>query len=68
MGGHHLPKSSERDLALSATVAQSRIHEFAFGDPTTELSNRLGATVLLPHPRELKSRSLIRGLVQKLTF
>ena len=55
-------------VAVIGTVAHSRIHEFMFGDPATELSNRLGATVLLAHPRELKSRSLVRGLVERIAF
>ncbi|MFB6282597.1 MAG: amino acid permease [Halobacteria archaeon] len=60
--------SQDTDVAVIGTVAHSRIHEFAFGDPATDISNRLEATVLLAHPRELKSRSLIRGIVEKIAF
>ncbi len=60
--------TGDTDVAVIGTVAHSRIHEFAFGDPAVELSDRIDATVLLAHPRELKSRSLVRGLVEKLAF
>jgi amino acid transporter/nucleotide-binding universal stress UspA family protein len=56
------------DVAVIGTVAHTRIHEFAFGDPATDLSNRLEATVLLAHPRELKSRSFVRGIIEKFAF
>ncbi|GGM51187.1 hypothetical protein GCM10009006_35430 [Haloarcula argentinensis] len=53
---------------LLGTVAHSQIHEFAFGDPATDLSNRLEATVLLAHPQELKSRSFVRSAIEKFAF
>lgn len=56
------------DVAVVGTVAHSRIHEFVFGDPATEFSERVQATVLLAHPRELKSRSFVRGLIEKFAF
>jgi len=56
------------DVAVIGTVVHSRIHEFAFGDPATEISDRVDATVLLAHPRELKSQSFVRGVVEKIAF
>ncbi|WP_135662736.1 amino acid permease [Halorhabdus rudnickae] len=56
------------DMAVIGTVAHSRIHEFAFSDPATEISNRLDATVLLAHPRELKSQSVVRDIVERIAF
>jgi len=56
------------DVSVVGTVAHSRLHEFAFGDPATDLSNRLDSTVLLAHPRELKSRTFIRRLLERATF
>ncbi|WP_396614017.1 amino acid permease (plasmid) [Haloferax sp. S1W] len=60
--------AQETDVAVIGTVVHSRIHEFAFGDPATEISNRLDATVLLAHPRELKSQSFARGIVERIAF
>jgi len=56
------------DVAVIGTVVHSRLHEFAFGDPATEISDRLDATVLLAHPRELKSESFVRGVVERIAF
>jgi len=56
------------DVAVIGTVAHSRIHEFAFGDPATEITDRLDATVLLAHPRELKSQSFVRAIVERVAF
>ena len=56
------------DIVVVGTVAHSRIHEFAFGDPATEISDRLQATVLLAHSRELKSRSFVRTLIERVAF
>ncbi|WP_254820865.1 amino acid permease [Haloglomus halophilum] len=63
-----LSAAQDTDVAIVGTVAHSRVHEFAFGDPATDLSDRLQATVLLAHPRELKSRSFVRALVERLAF
>ena len=60
--------TQDADVAVIRTVAHSRVHKFAFGDPATDLSDRLQATVLMAHPRELKSRSLVRGLIEKIAF
>ncbi|MFB6236376.1 MAG: amino acid permease [Halopenitus sp.] len=60
--------AADADVAVIGTVAHSRLHEFAFGDPAVELSDRLDATVLLAHPRELKSRSFLRGIIERLAF
>ena len=56
------------DIAVVGTAAHSRLHEFAFGDPASELSDRLDATVLLAHPRERNARRFFRGLVEKIAF
>ena len=58
----------DADIAIIGTVAHSRIHEFVFGNPATDLSDQLRATVLLAHPRELKSRSFVRGLIERVAF
>ncbi|MFB6137392.1 MAG: amino acid permease [Halobacteriaceae archaeon] len=60
--------AGECDLAVVATVAHSRVHEFLFGDPAVELSDRLDVTVLLAHDREHRSRSLLRGVLERLAF
>ena len=44
--------AADTNFAVIGTVAHSRVHEFVFGDPATELSDRLQASVLLAHPRE----------------
>ncbi|MFB6186431.1 MAG: hypothetical protein ABEI86_06140 [Halobacteriaceae archaeon] len=56
------------DIAITGTVAHSRVHELIFGDPAVEISNRLGITILFTHARELRSRSFVRGLVERLAF
>lgn len=60
--------AAETDIAVVGTVAHSRLHEIVFGDPATEISDRLDATVLLVHPKELKSRSFVRGMMEKIAF
>lgn len=56
------------DIAVVGTVAHSWIHELVLGDLPIEFSDRVEATVLLAHSRELRSRSLIRELVECLAF
>lgn len=60
--------AQDTDVAVVGTVAHSRVHEFVFGDPATEISDRLESTVLLAHPRELKSRSFVRELIERIVF
>jgi nucleotide-binding universal stress UspA family protein len=60
--------AGDADVVVVGTVAHSRIHELLLGDLATELSDRVDATVLLAHPHEMKSRSLVRGVVEKFVF
>ncbi|GAA0302012.1 amino acid permease [Halarchaeum salinum] len=56
------------DVAVIGTVASSRMREIALGDPATELSDRLRATVLLAHPHELKRQGILRALITRILF
>ena len=56
------------DVAITGTVVHTRVHELLFGAPAVEFGDRTDATVLLAHPRERRSRSFVRGLVERVVF
>ncbi|WP_227353851.1 universal stress protein [Haladaptatus salinisoli] len=60
--------TTKADLAILGTVAHSRAHELVFGDPATDISDKVDCSVLLVHPPKSRSQTFFKAIIRRIAY
>lgn len=60
--------TSDSDLVVLGTIPHSTLYTLLFGHFSTDISDRIDASVLLFHPNESEGRPFLRKLLERVAF